>query len=116
MKNFTTTLLIASALSVGAIVSPAADQDTQRPRPGGKQDKVDRQGKGSGRDILFAALDTDGDGTLSTKELQNAAAALAKLDKNGDGNLTQEELAPAKSGKGGKGKDGKGNKQNKTRN
>ena len=41
---------------------------------------------------LLAALDTDGDGTISAAELANAAASLAKLDKNGDGQLTPDEF------------------------
>jgi hypothetical protein len=44
---------------------------------------------------LFAALDTDGDGTISAAELANAPASLAKLDKNGDGKLTPDELMGA---------------------
>jgi len=40
------------------------------------------------------ALDTDKNGEISAKEIQNAAAALKKLDKNGDGKLTRDELRP----------------------
>ena len=44
---------------------------------------------------VIAALDTDGDGELSAKEIENATVALKKLDKNSDGKLTTEELRPA---------------------
>ena len=39
---------------------------------------------------MIAALDTDGDGELSAKEIENATVALKKLDKNNDGKLTTE--------------------------
>jgi len=44
---------------------------------------------------LFAALDTDGDGTLDAAEIANAATALKTLDKNGDGQITPDETCPA---------------------
>lgn len=40
------------------------------------------------------AIDINGDGELSTEEIDSAAKSLLTLDKNGDGNLTTEELAP----------------------
>jgi Ca2+-binding EF-hand superfamily protein len=43
----------------------------------------------------MAALDMDGDGELSAKEIENAAAALRTLDTNKDGKLTRDELFPA---------------------
>lgn len=53
-------------------------------------------GKIHSRPILpiLAALDADGDGTLSLVELANAPVALLKLDKNGDGRLTPDEYRP----------------------
>ena len=44
---------------------------------------------------ILAVLDADGDGELSAKEIDNAAAALRTLDKNKDGKLTRDELLPA---------------------
>jgi len=44
---------------------------------------------------LLRAIDTDGDGTVSAKEIENAVAALKKLDKNSDGQLTRDEIGPA---------------------
>jgi Ca2+-binding EF-hand superfamily protein len=60
-----------------------------------------QEGRGPGRgrfpglNIGFAALDTNGDGTLDAAEIEAAPRALAKLDKNGDGQITQEELRMA---------------------
>jgi len=43
---------------------------------------------------LLKALDADGDGQISAKEIENAALALKSLDKNKDGKLTRDELRP----------------------
>lgn len=47
---------------------------------------------------VVTALDTDGDGTLSKAEIDNASKALIKLDRNNDGKLTREELRPRSKG------------------
>jgi Ca2+-binding EF-hand superfamily protein len=44
---------------------------------------------------IFAALDADGDGTLSSAEIDNAPVALKKLDKDGDGAISREEARPS---------------------
>jgi Ca2+-binding EF-hand superfamily protein len=49
---------------------------------------------------IMQALDADGDGELSAKEIENATAALKTLDKDNDGKLTREELRPAPGGRG----------------
>jgi hypothetical protein len=43
---------------------------------------------------LIQALDSDGDGAISSSEIANASTSLAKLDTNGDGSLTRDELRP----------------------
>lgn len=43
---------------------------------------------------LLAALDTDKDGEISSKEIDNAVTALKTLDKDGDGKISKEELRP----------------------
>lgn len=59
------------------------------------------QGFGSGRSggpemflrlPVIAVLDVDQDGTLSAKEIENAAVALKRLDKNGDGKIDMREM------------------------
>ena len=47
---------------------------------------------------VLAALDADGDGTISEAELENATAALKTLDKNEDGVLTEDEVRPSFGG------------------
>ncbi|HWC96921.1 MAG TPA: hypothetical protein VG456_09235 [Candidatus Sulfopaludibacter sp.] len=51
-------------------------------------------------DPILAAIDTDGDGTISAEELSRAASAIRKLDKDGDGVVTREEATPAGRGRG----------------
>ncbi len=51
-------------------------------------------GLGAAANPLMQALDTDGDGVLSKKEIGAAAKSLRKLDANRDGKLTPDELAP----------------------
>ena len=50
---------------------------------------------------ILAALDTDGDGTISAAEIEQSVKALKSLDKSGDGKLTEDELRPAEQGRGG---------------
>ncbi|QDV23222.1 EF-hand domain-containing protein [Aureliella helgolandensis] len=47
---------------------------------------------------LLRIFDADGDGELSSEEIDAAANALRKLDQNRDGKLTAEELRPAGAG------------------
>lgn len=63
--------------------------------PGGP---LEREGRGEGRgmriDPIFAALDTDHDGVISSSEIGHAAESLKTLDRNGDGQLTEDEVRP----------------------
>ena len=47
---------------------------------------------------VMAALDADGDGEISTEEINASIAALKNLDKNKDGKLTMDELRPGPGG------------------
>jgi Ca2+-binding EF-hand superfamily protein len=49
-------------------------------------------------DPVLAAVDSNGDGSISAEELRNAPAALKTLDKDGDGKITREEAAPVRRG------------------
>jgi hypothetical protein len=52
---------------------------------------------------VIAAIDSDNDGEISTRELENASAALKGLDKNSDGELAAAELRPDFGPGGGRG-------------
>jgi Ca2+-binding EF-hand superfamily protein len=86
------------------------NDDANRPEPAGEPgtrpagDQPPARGAGRGPTAqrggpammagvaVLRALDADGDGRISTSEIENAAAALKKLDKNTDGQLTRDEL------------------------
>ena len=52
-------------------------------------------GRGMSRMPLMTALDVDGDGEISSKEIDEAPGRLRALDANKDGRLTMDELRPA---------------------
>lgn len=52
----------------------------------------------AGSSAIFAALDLDGDGTISKLELRKAAVSLRKLDADNDGALTLAECGTAAGG------------------
>jgi hypothetical protein len=61
-------------------------------------------GANGSTNLLFAALDTDGDGMISRSEMENAMLAFARLDENKDGKLSQEEAGVTSGGRmGGRG-------------
>lgn len=72
---------------------PGPDGAEHRPPPG-----PDGQPGAGPRPLgpVFAALDTNKDGTLDASEIANATASLRTLDKDNDGKLTVEELRPAR--------------------
>ena len=78
---------------------PARGDEEGRFRvPGG------RAGRGPQPSPMFAAIDADGDGVITSRELRRAAAAIKSLDADGDGNITLEEASPQRGpGRGGPG-------------
>jgi len=90
------TLVIASALALGAMNASAQDANGG-PRFGGPGGPGS---PGGPRPVMpvIAALDTNKDGKLDAAEIANASAALKTLDKNNDGELTPDELGGPRPG------------------
>ncbi|NCG27339.1 MAG: hypothetical protein GWP42_07340 [Verrucomicrobiales bacterium] len=55
---------------------------------------------GSGNHPLLRALDINGDGSISSEELEEASESLLSLDKNKDGEISGNELRPDRFGRG----------------
>ena len=79
MKTTTLTWILLLAAGVGASAQGLRAREERRPPP---------------VPPIFALFDTDHDRTISTEELQAAAAILGTLDRNGDGEITLDELRP----------------------
>ena len=61
----------------------------------------ERSGRGgSGNHPLLKALDLNGDGSISSGELEEASESLLTLDKNKDGTISGNELRPDRLGRG----------------
>jgi len=104
MKNFLALLTVSTIALCGTCDAfqgqGGRDRDRQGP-PGGGQ-----RGPRGGEQMMppiIKALDTDGDGAISSAEMANAAASLATLDQNGDGVLEIGEMMPPRPERGGRG-------------
>lgn len=75
--------------------APAAGQG-----PRGGAQAGGRFGGGQAVNPLFAALDANGDGVITTAEMEDAIQAFAKLDENKDGKLSADEAGAAGGGHG----------------
>lgn len=100
MNPFKWLLLTAIAVNCAA---PAWGQDeefgVEPARRGRRGDDSERGPGGPPRGMMrmfpmFAVIDEDEDGEISTKELRRAITALKTLDQNEDGKLTEEEVRP----------------------
>jgi Ca2+-binding EF-hand superfamily protein len=87
--------LLAFTVTLSTLGSLAFSQEGRRGPggPGGPGDLMRRM-------PVMAALDADGNGEISSAEIDNASAALRKLDKNSDGKLTEDEIRPNFPGRG----------------
>ncbi len=99
-------LLVAAAVSWAA--TEAIGQDPPRgrapgqgerdpgppPRPDGEFDGPPPPPFGPPPNPLFVAIDTDGDGELSSKEIARAPESIARLDRNKDGIISEFEVRP----------------------
>ena len=102
MKRALIAFSLAGTLSVAASLAVVA-QPPRGEGPGGPDRPFGPGGPGGpgGRMMmrmppspLMTALDTDGDGELSEKEIANASASLKTLDTDRNGKLTEPELRP----------------------
>ncbi|CDX36396.1 EF-Hand domain protein [Mesorhizobium sp. SOD10] len=58
--------------------------------------------RGAGMRLMFALLDTNGDGSLSENEVQNAVGRIfSAIDRNGDGKIDTDEIQSFLHGSGG---------------
>jgi len=73
---------LVGLIAAGVLASVTTAQPEGRDRPGARQHP------------LVAALDADGDGTISAAEMERAGSALKTLDTNDDGRLTRDEMGP----------------------
>jgi Ca2+-binding EF-hand superfamily protein len=89
-------------IAIGTLGIAACFVLAQQERPGGREGRF---GGGPAAFPLMRALDTDGDGELSAKEIENATASLKTLDKDKNGKLTRDELFPAMGRLGGRGQE-----------
>jgi len=87
-------LLLAGCLSIGS--ANAQFQFPKLPAKPAGYIVIDCFQPGSGPGKLVAALDADGDGTLSVVEFANASAAFGRLDRNSDGRLDATEMGQEK--------------------
>ena len=99
------------AITLTALLASLAVQAQERRSDGERRPEGERGREGGNPRVnpLFAALDTNGDGVIDAKEMENAPAALKKLDRNGDGRITEDEVLPAFGGRGGPGGPGQAN-------
>jgi len=98
-------LTLLSAWAVSSVVAQRPDADKKdRSRNRDRNAKEgDRDGPGGPRGgfggprfqlPIMQALDPDGDGNLSEKEIKKAVAAIKTLDKDKSGTVTADELMP----------------------
>lgn len=81
-----------------------SEEETRPPKPEGEKEGR-RQPRGGEEERpappVMAALDQNGDGTLSKREVGRASKSLNELDVDGSGSLEREEMTPVAPEEGG---------------
>jgi len=90
------TIVICSALVATASAQSPNSPGFERGAPPGVAPPADDPGArgpgGAPLNPMFAAIDADGDGVITSRELRKAVAALKKMDTDRDGNITLAEV------------------------
>ena len=86
-------LTCASAVQAAPSSAKEGNNNSDQRRPAQRDEMSADQPR---RPSPLALFDTDKDGTISAAEIDGASAALRALDKNGDGKLSGRELRPAR--------------------
>ncbi len=98
MRAFIGTLVFAllpATIAVGQFLDTPRNNAAGEPPPAAQptDDGAQPRGPGGPPNVMFSAIDADGDGTITKRELGRAVAQLRKLDVNKDGNITFAEVS-----------------------
>ncbi len=93
MRRISLTLAVLTTCTISGFAQPPSGRGgPPSGHRGQKQDGGQRGERGGPPNAVMAALDADGDHTISAEEILSAATALKALDQNGDGKLTSNEV------------------------